>query len=152
MIIGVPKEIKCDECRVGLLPVGAEELTRAGHKVLIETGAGLASGLSDDDYANCGAEIVADPTVVYARADMILKVKEPQPSEYPLLRRDQIVFTYFHFAADRDLTEAILRSGSTAVAYETLKDDRGQLPLLTPMSEVAGRMSIQEGAKFLIAD
>lgn len=149
MIIGVPKEIKCDEYRVGLLPVGVEELIRAGHKVLIETNAGFGSGLSDNDYATSGAEIVANPADVYARADMIIKVKEPQPSEYPLLRRDQIVFTYFHFAADRDLTEAILRSGCTAVAYETLRDDRGRLPLLTPMSEVAGRMSIQEGAKYL---
>ena len=93
--------------------------------------------------------MVADPAELYARADMIIKVKEPQPCEYPLLRRDQIVFTYFHFAADRELTEAVLRSGCTAVAYETLRDDRGRLPLLTPMSEVAGRMSIQEGAKYL---
>lgn len=149
MIVGVPREIKCDEYRVGLLPVGAEELIRAGHRVLVETSAGLGSGLSDDGYAKCGAEIVADAADVYGRADMIVKVKEPQPSEYSLLRRDQIVFTYFHFAADRDLTEAVLQSGCTAVAYETLRDDRGRLPLLTPMSEVAGRMSIQEGAKFL---
>jgi alanine dehydrogenase len=149
VIIGVPKEIKCDEYRVGLLPVGAEELIHAGHRILIETNAGQGSGLPDNDYAKCGAEIVANPSEVYARADMIIKVKEPQPVEYPLLRRDQIVFTYFHFAADGDLTEAILRSGCMAVAYETLRDDRGRLPLLTPMSEVAGRMSIQVGAKFL---
>ena len=149
MIIGIPKEIKRDEYRVGLLPVGAEELIRAGHKVLIETNAGVGSGLCDDDYTRCGAEIVANAADVYGRADMIIKVKEPQPSEYPLLRRDQVVFTYFHFSADRDLTEAVLRSGCTAVAYETLRDDRGRLPLLTPMSEVAGRMSIQEGAKYL---
>jgi alanine dehydrogenase len=149
MIVGVPKEIKCDEYRVGLLPIGAEELIRAGHRVLVETSAGFGSGLPDDDYAKCGAEIVAKTADVYARGDMIIKVKEPQPSEFPLLRRDQIVFTYFHFAADRDLTEAILQSGCTAVAYETLRDECGRLPLLTPMSEVAGRMSIQEGARFL---
>ncbi len=149
MIIGVPKEIKCDEFRVGLLPVGAEDLSRAGHKVLIESGAGLGSGLTDQDYLQLGAELVADRAELYARADMIVKVKEPQPCEYPLLRRDQIVFTYFHFAADRGLTEAVLQSGCNAVAYETLRDDRGRLPLLTPMSEVAGRMSIQEGAKYL---
>jgi alanine dehydrogenase len=149
MIIGVPKEIKCDESRVGLLPVGADELTRVGHRVLVEAGAGLASGLSDQEYAACGAEIVANPVDIYAQAGMIIKVKEPQPCEYPLLRRDQIVFTYFHFAADRKLMAAVLQSGCTAVAYETLEDDHGRLPLLTPMSEVAGRMSIQEGAKFL---
>jgi len=149
MIIGVPKEIKCDEFRVGLLPIGAEELSRAGHKVLIEAGAGLGSGLSDQDYVQHGAELVADPAELYARADMIIKVKEPQPCEYPLLRHDQIVFTYFHFAADCDLTKAVLKSRCNAVAYETLRDDHGRLPLLTPMSEVAGRMSIQEGAKYL---
>lgn len=149
MIIGVPKEIKCDEFRVGLLPIGVDELSRAGHRVLIESGAGVGSGLSDQDYARHGAEIVADPAQVYARADMIIKVKEPQSCEFPFLRRDQIVFTYFHFAADRALMEAVVASGCTAVAYETLKDEHGRLPLLTPMSEVAGRMSIQEGAKCL---
>ncbi|MEN6405485.1 MAG: alanine dehydrogenase [Thermoguttaceae bacterium] len=149
MIIGVPKEIKSDEYRVGLLPVGADELVRVGHTVLFETGAGVGSGLSDDDYAKHGATIVANAGEIFARADMIVKVKEPQPSEYPLLRRDQTVFTYFHFAADRKLTEAVLRSGCNAVAYETLTDQHGRLPLLTPMSEVAGRMSIQEGAKYL---
>jgi alanine dehydrogenase len=147
MIVGVPKEIKCDESRIGLLPVGAEELSRAGHKVLVEAGAGLASGLSDQDYLDHGAELVASPDDIYARADMIVKVKEPQSSEYPLLRRGQIVFTYFHFAADRGLTDEVLKSGAIAVAYETLSDDHGRLPLLTPMSEVAGRMSIQQGAK-----
>jgi alanine dehydrogenase len=149
VIIGVPKEIKRDEFRVGLLPVGAEELTRAGHTVIIETGAGLGSGLPDDEYVQHGAQIAATPAEVFARADMIVKVKEPQPAEYPLLRRGQIVFTYFHLAADRELTESLLSSGCTAVAYETLSDDRGRLPLLTPMSEVAGRMSIQEGPKYL---
>jgi alanine dehydrogenase len=149
MIIAVPKEIKCDEFRVGLLPVGVEELVRAGHKVLVQSGAGLGSGLSDEDYVQHGAELVADSAALFARADMIIKVKEPQPCEFRLLRRDQIVFTYFHLAADRKLTEAVLQSGCSAVAYETLQDNGGRLPLLTPMSEVAGRMSIQQGAKYL---
>ncbi len=149
MIVGVPKETKRDEYRVGLLPVGAEELTRAGHRVLVETGAGLGSGLADQDYVACGAELVDSPSELYGRAEMIIKVKEPQSGEIPLLKRGQIIFTYFHFAADRQLTEAILHSGSIAVAYETLRDEHGRLPLLTPMSEVAGRMSIQEGAKYL---
>jgi alanine dehydrogenase len=149
MIIGVPKEIKLDEYRVAMLPVGVEELTRRGHQVLIEQGAGLGSGLVDADYAANGAEMVATPQEIFARADMIVKVKEPMPAEWPLIRVGQIVFTYFHFAADRTLTEAILATGCSAVAYETLADDQGRLPLLTPMSEVAGRMSIQEGAKYL---
>jgi len=149
MIIGIPKETKRDEYRVGLLPVGADELTRAGHQVLVETGAGLGSGLADTDYLRHGAELVAGPQDLYARADMVLKVKEPQAAERPLLRRGQIVFAYFHLAADRQLAEDLLAGGVTAVAYETLRDDRGRLPLLTPMSEVAGRMSIQEGAKYL---
>ena len=149
MIIGVPAEIKQDEYRVGLLPVGAEELTRAGHKVLIEAGAGLGSGLADHEYLRHGADMASGPQDIYGRAEMIVKVKEPQPSELALLRKGQIVFTYFHFAADRPLTEAVLDSGCIAVAYETLRDDRGRLPLLTPMSEVAGRMSVQEGAKYL---
>ena len=149
MIIGVPKEIKTDEYRVAMIPVGVEELTRAGHQVLIQTGAGQGSGISDDEYAGRGAEMVADPSAIWKRADLIVKVKEPLPQEWPLLQKEQIVFTYFHFAADRPLTEAVLQSGITAIAYETIKDARGNLPLLTPMSEVAGRMSIQEGAKFL---
>jgi len=149
MIIGVPKETKRDEYRVGLLPVGADELTRAGHKVLVETGAGVGSGLTDKDYADAGAELVKTPSEVSSRADMIIKVKEPQSGEIPMLRRGQIVFTYFHLAADRQLTESLMQTGSQAVAYETLADERGRLPLLTPMSEVAGRMSVQEGAKYL---
>ena len=149
MIVGVPKETKRDEYRVGLLPVGVEELTRAGHRVLVEAGAGLGSGLADADYAKQGAQLVGSPGELYGRADMIVKVKEPQPDEIRLLRRGQIVFTYFHLAADRQLTESLLKSGCIAVAYETLRDDQGRLPLLTPMSEVAGRMSIQEGAKYL---
>ena len=149
MIIGIPKEIKNDEYRVGLLPVGAEELTRAGHRVLVERGAGAGSGLTDEEYACHGAGIVATAAEVYGQAEMIVKVKEPQPAEVQMLRRGQIVFTYFHLAADRKLTEDLLASGLIAVAYETLRDNQGRLPLLTPMSEVAGRMSIQEGAKYL---
>jgi alanine dehydrogenase len=149
VIVGVPKEIKRDEYRVAMLPVGAEEFVRAGHRVLIEEGGGLGSGLTDRAYLESGAELIASAAEVFGRADMILKVKEPLAVEWPLLRAGQIVFTYFHFAADRKLTEAVLKFGVTAVAYETLRDDQGRLPLLTPMSEVAGRMSIQEGAKYL---
>jgi len=149
VIVGVPKEIKRDEYRVALLPVGVEELTRAGHTVLVEMGSGLGSGIPDERYAEHGAELVAAPEEVFGNAEMVIKVKEPLQAEWSLLRRGQIVFTYFHFAADRRLTEAVLASGATAVAYETLRDDQGRLPLLTPMSEVAGRMSIQEGAKYL---
>ncbi len=149
MIIGVPKEVKLDEYRVAMLPVGVEELTRRGHKVLIEVGAGIGSGLPDTEYAAAGAELVLEAAEIFARADMIVKVKEPQASEWPMIRKGQTVFTYFHFAADRELTEAMINSGAAAVAYETLADDQGRLPLLTPMSEVAGRMSVQEGAKYL---
>ncbi|HMB05834.1 MAG TPA: alanine dehydrogenase [Isosphaeraceae bacterium] len=149
MIVGVPREIKADEYRVALLPVGAEELTGLGHTVLVETGAGLGSGIADAEYAAAGAAIVSRAAEIWARAELVVKVKEPQPSEWPHLRRGQAVFTYFHFAADEALTRAILDSGITAIAYETLRDAKGALPLLTPMSEVAGRMSIQEGAKYL---
>jgi alanine dehydrogenase len=149
MIVGVPKEIKADEYRVAMIPVGVEELTRAGHTVLIQTGAGQGSGISDGQYTGNGAEIVATPEEIWRRADLVVKVKEPLPTEWPLMRAGQIVFTYFHFAADEKLTRAVMHSGISAIAYETIKDARGQLPLLTPMSEVAGRMSIQEGAKFL---
>ncbi len=148
-VVGVPKEIKTDEYRVAMIPVGVEELTRAGHKVLIQAGAGLGSGISDERYAANGAEIVEDAAAIWRRADLIVKVKEPLREEWPLLRPGQILFTYFHFAADEALTQAMMKSGVTAVAYETIRDARGSLPLLTPMSEVAGRMSIQEGAKFL---
>jgi alanine dehydrogenase len=149
MIVGVPKEIKTDEYRVAMIPVGVEELTRLGHKVLIQSGAGQGSGISDEHYADNGAEIVPAAADAWKRADLVVKVKEPLPAEWPLLRDGQIVFTYFHFAADEALTRAVMKSGISAVAYETIKDARGNLPLLTPMSEVAGRMSIQEGAKFL---
>lgn len=149
MIVGVPREIKQDEYRIALIPVGAEELTNAGHTVLVEQGAGLGSGIPDELYAENGAEIVDSAEEVFARSDMVIKVKEPQPSEWELLKPGQILFTYFHFAADEDLTRGVLETGATAVAYETLEGQGGQLPLLTPMSEVAGRMSIQEGAKYL---
>jgi alanine dehydrogenase len=149
MLVGVPKEIKTDEYRVAMIPVGVEELTRAGHKILMQAGAGQGSGISDEQYRVHGAEIVPSAAAIWARADLIVKVKEPLPDEWPALRPGQMVFTYFHFAADEPLTQAVMRSGVTAIAYETIKDARGNLPLLTPMSEVAGRMSIQEGAKFL---
>jgi len=149
MIVGVPRETKRAEYRVALLPVAAEELVRAGHVVLIERGAGAGSGLPDEAYAAAGATLVDGPADVFGKADLVVKVKEPQPQELSLIRRGQTLFTYFHFAADRHLTEGFMATGATAVAYETLRDDRGRLPLLIPMSEVAGRMSIQEGAKFL---
>ncbi len=149
MRVGVPKEVKTDEYRVALIPVGVEELTRAGHTVLIQGGAGQGSGISDEQYARNGADIVSSAEAVWRESDLIVKVKEPLPDEWALMRPGQTVFTYFHFAADEPLTRAVMQSGITAVAYETIKDARGTLPLLTPMSEVAGRMSIQEGAKFL---
>jgi len=149
MQLGVPREIKRDEYRVAMLPVGVEELTQAGHRVLIERGAGLGSGIADEQYAENGATLVDEAAEVYAESELIVKVKEPLEEEWPLLRPGQLVFGYFHFAADRKLTEGLLGSGATAIAYETLRDERGRLPLLTPMSEVAGRMSIQEGAKYL---
>lgn len=149
MIVGVPREVKDDEYRVAILPVGVEELKKAGHHVLIEQGAGAGSGITDDVYAVHGAEIVEGPEGIYDQADLIVKVKEPQPDEWPLLKPGQLVFTYFHFAADEELTREILDTRITALAYETLKGRKGDLPCLTPMSEVAGRMSIQEGAKYL---
>jgi alanine dehydrogenase len=149
MIVGIPREVKPDEYRVALLPVGAELLTCDGHTVLLERGAGLGSGFDDAAYADAGATLVDGPDEVLARADLIVKVKEPQPPEISRLERGRMVFCYFHFAASRTLTEGCLAAGITAVAYETLQDARGRLPLLTPMSEVAGKMSIQEGAKYL---
>ena len=149
MIVGVPKEIKTDEYRVAMIPVGVEELTRAGHVVLIQTGAGQGSGISDSQYTINGAEIVDSAEKIWKRADLVVKVKEPLPEEWPLMQPGQMVFTYFHFAADEELTRAVMQSSISAIAYETIRDSRGGLPLLTPMSEVAGRMSIQEGAKYL---
>src|SRR5437588_4447611 len=148
-VVGVPNEIKTHESRVAMTPVGVEELHRSGHRVLIQAGAGQGSGISDDHYAQHGAEIVGTAADVWRHADLIVRVKEPLPVEWPLMRAGQTVFTYFHFAADEALTRAVMAAGVTAVAYETARDEHGRLPLLTPMSEVAGRMSIQEGAKYL---
>ena len=149
MIVGCLKEIKTQEYRVGMLPVVAEMLAKAGHTVLIERGAGLGSGFPDDLYAEVGASICGTAAEIFKRAGMIVKVKEPQPAEIAMLRPGQILFTYLHLAADRKLTQGCLDSKCIGVAYETLTDARGRLPLLTPMSEVAGKMSIQEGAKYL---
>lgn len=153
MVVGVPREVKADEYRVGMLPVGVDMLTQAGHRVLVQQDAGLGAGYGNDAYAQAGAEIVPDAAGVWTRADLIVKVKEPQPDEWPLMREGQVVFTYFHFAADRDLTLACLERRIVAVAYETLEqpgpDGRPSLPLLVPMSEIAGKMATQEGAKYL---
>ena len=148
-VVGVPSEIKSDEYRVAMLPVGVEELTRRGHRVLVQSGAGVGSGIDDPQYQDHGAEIVPDAESVFSQADLIVKVKEPLSSEWSMIRPGQVIFTYFHFAANEELTKAMLSSRATAVAYETLRGRKGDLPLLTPISEVAGRMSIQEGAKFL---
>jgi len=149
MIIGVPKEIKPDEYRVSVTPAGVEQLRRAGHGVLVERGAGAGSGLPDEDYQAYGAEILDSAAEVIRNADLICKVKEPLPQEIELLNERHVVFTYFHFAADRKLTEGMRGSGCIAIAYETIEDKEGHLPLLAPMSEVAGKMSVQEGAKYL---
>ena len=149
MQIGVPKEIKTNENRVALVPAGAEALIHAGHKVLMEQGAGDGSGFTDAQYTAVGAEIAADAATVWAKADMIIKVKEPIATEWPHMRKDQVIFTYFHFAADEKLTKAHLASGAVCIAYETVELPNRELPLLTPMSEVAGRMAVQEGAKYL---
>ncbi len=149
MIVGVLKEIKPDEYRVALLPTGADILKRNGHKVLIEKDAGLGSGFSNEYYEKCGAEIVATAKEVYDRSEMILKVKEPLEQEYSLINKDHIVFTFFHFAASRELTVKVAESEAICIAYETVQKDDNSLPILIPMSEIAGRMSVQAGAKFL---
>ncbi len=149
MIIGVPKEIKNHEYRVSLLPVGAEMLRKQRHRVLVQKGAGSGSGISDAEYRAAGATIVSSAKDIFRRSDMIIKVKEPQPVEIKMIRKDQIVFTYFHFAANRSLTDGMLRTKAVSIAYETMEEKDGTLPLLTPMSEVAGRMAVQEGAKYL---
>jgi alanine dehydrogenase len=149
MLIGVPKEVKTHEYRVGLVPGSVRELVHHGHKVVVETGAGVGIGFDDAAYENAGAEILTRAADVFAAAELIVKVKEPQPEEIPALREDQILFTYLHLAADRALTEGLLRSGAVAIAYETVTDRNGGLPLLAPMSEVAGRMSVQVGAHCL---
>lgn len=149
MIVGVLKEIKAEENRVAMTPAGVEIMTHRGHEILMEAGAGLGSGFEDAAYALAGAEIVENPREIYARAEMVMHVKEPLPSEYELIREDQIVFTYLHLAADEELTHALIERRSVNIAYETIQKADGSLPLLTPMSEVAGRMAIQQGAKYL---
>ena len=149
MIIGVPKEIKTNENRIALVPAGAELLVGKGHTVHVEKGGGLGSGFSDDQYRAAGASIVDTAEAVWAGADMIMKVKEPIAVEWPRMKRGQVIYTYFHFAAAEDLTQAVIKSGAVAIAYETVQLPSGELPLLTPMSEVAGRMAVQEGAKYL---
>lgn len=149
MIIGVPKEIKNNENRVAVTPAGVKELVAHGHTVYVQHTAGDGSGFSDEEYAAAGATILPTIEDTYAIAEMIIKVKEPIEPEYKLVRKGQLLFTYFHFACDRPLTDAMLVSGATCIAYETVRDRQGTLPLLIPMSEVAGRMSIQEGARFL---
>ena len=149
MIIGVPKEIKTNENRIALVPAGCELLVGGGHQVLIEREAGSGSGFSDDQYRAAGAMVVGSPDEVWAKAELIMKVKEPIAEEWPRMRRGQVIYTYFHFAAAEDLTRAVIKSGAIAIAYETVQLPSGELPLLTPMSEVAGRMAVQEGAKYL---
>ncbi|MDI6782581.1 MAG: alanine dehydrogenase [bacterium] len=149
MIIGIPKEIKDNEYRVGMTPAGVEALVNSGHKVNVEKGAGLVSAIADTEYEKAGAKLFATAKTIYEKAEMIVKVKEPLPPEYPLLKSGQVVFTYFHFAASKELTESVLARKIVAVAYETIQLADGSLPLLTPMSEVAGRLAIVEGAKYL---
>ena len=149
MIIGIPKEIKNNENRVGMTPSGVHELIHHGHTVYVQHTAGEGSGFSDQEYVAAGAAILPTIEDVYATAEMIIKVKEPIEPEYALVRPGQLLFTYFHFASDRALTEAMAASKATCIAYETVVGPTGGLPLLVPMSEVAGRMSIQEGARFL---
>ncbi len=149
MLVGTPKEIKIHEYRAGLVPASVRELKAAGHDVLIEHDAGAGIGIGDGDYIAAGAEIAPDAADVFARADMIVKIKEPLREECAMLRENQVLFTYLHLAADPSLTKLLMASGATAIAYETVTDDRGKLPLLVPMSQVAGRMSVQVGAHFL---
>lgn len=149
MIIGVPKEVKIHESRVGLTPAGVRELTTYGHTVLIESNLGTNIGFSDQHYILSGAQVVPSAKDVFAKADLIIKVKEPQKEEFALIRDGQILFTYLHLAAEPEVTSALLKSGCTAIAYETVTNDRGELPLLAPMSDVAGRMSVQVAARYL---
>ena len=149
MIIGILKEIKAEENRVSMTPAGAEIMKQNGHTVLVEKNAGIGSGYQDSGYLKSGAEIVDTPAEIYNRSDMVMHVKEPLPSEYELIRENQIVFTYLHLAAAEKLTRALIKSKSINIAYETIQKEDGSLPLLTPMSEVAGRMAIQQGAKYL---
>lgn len=149
MIIGVPKEIMDNETRVGIVPVGVETLKQDGHQVMIERGAGLGSNIQDAEYKRTGAEIVSSANEVYKHADTIMKIKEPLPPEYDFLRPGQIVFTFFHFASNETLTRQMLARRIVAIAYETIQTEDGMLPILEPMSEVAGKMAVQEGARCL---
>ncbi len=149
MIVGILKEIKVAENRVSMTPAGVEMMVQHGHEVLVERDGGLGSGFTDHDYQRAGARIIDTPEKLFRQADMVMHVKEPQPAEYPLIRKDQIIFTYLHLAAEEKLTRALLQAESVNIAYETIQKDDGSLPLLTPMSEVAGRMAAQEGAKYL---
>jgi alanine dehydrogenase len=149
MIIGVPKEIKNNENRVALTPAGTQELVKRGHTVYVQQSAGIGSGFSDEEYQKAGAQLLSDAAEVFNKAEMIMKVKEPIEQEYKLIKKGQLVFTYFHFASYEPLAKAMVTSGAVCLAYETVERADGSLPLLIPMSEVAGRMSIQEGAKYL---
>ncbi len=149
MDVGIPRELKDHEYRVAMTPIGVRELTLAGHRVLVEQGAGEGSAITDDDFQRAGATVLASADEVWGEADLVCKVKEPVPEEFHRMRRDQVLFTYLHLAASREVTEALLKSGTTAVAYETVELPGGQLPLLAPMSEVAGRMAPQVGAHAL---
>jgi alanine dehydrogenase len=149
MIVGILKEIKTAEHRVCMTPAGVEVLKHNGHQVLVEKNAGAGSGFANDEYIEAGAQIVATPAEIYKKAEMVMHVKEPQPSEYSLIRKNQIVFTYLHLAAEKKLTKALIKAKSVNIAYETIQKADGSLPLLIPMSEVAGRMAAQEGAKYL---
>ncbi len=149
MIVGVPKEIKNNENRVALTPAGTQELVKRGHAVYVQTTAGIDSGFADEEYSRAGAKMIADPAEVFSLAEMVMKVKEPIESEYKLIKKDQLVFTYFHFASYEPLATAMIASGAVCLAYETVERLDGSLPLLVPMSEVAGRMAVQEGAKYL---
>lgn len=149
MLVGILKEIKNEENRVCMTPAGVEVMVANGHQVLVETSAGIGSGFEDADYVAAGAEIAPGPQEVFAKSDMVMHVKEPQPCEYEMIREGQIVFTYFHFAACEELTKAMIERNAVCITYETIVDEAGTLPLLTPMSEVAGRMATQEGAKYL---
>ena len=149
MKVGILKEIKIEESRVCMTPAGTEIMVQNGHQILVEKSAGVGSGFTDEEYIAAGAKITDGPAEVYAWAEMIMHVKEPQPEEYEMIREGQIIFTYFHFAASEELTLAMIARKAVCIAYETIKDDDGTLPLLTPMSEVAGRMAVQEAAKYV---
>lgn len=150
MVVGIPREIKDKEYRVSLTPAGVKELVHYGHHVIIETNAGAGSSFEDDDYLDAGGEVINSPEEVFVRSELICKVKEPQPSEYPLIKSHHIIFTYFHFASNEKMLNAMIDSGSVSIAYETIEDRNGRLPLLMPMSQIAGRLSVQEGINLLL--